>query len=128
MSSQWYSAILFRALCIILSAACLLHCVLTVLDPNRAGAQRCRQEQGTERSYAWSPGLQRPSPHTTIYGAHPQGMGPGCGISVEIIVKKNNLCSTIHNLIEYVVIFFELFKHILIMYKLHMFSSWNFCK
>lgn len=64
--------------------------VLAVLDLNGAGAQRCRQEQGAERSYAWSPGLQRPSSHTAIYGAHPQGTSLGSVINVAIIVKKNN--------------------------------------
>lgn len=76
-------------------------CVLTVVDLDGAGAQWCRQEQGAERSYARSPGLQRPSSHTALYGAHPQGMALGCGISVGIIVKKNNLCSSNHNLIQF---------------------------
>lgn len=97
-----------------------LHCFWTV-DLNRAGAQWCWQEQGAECSYAWSPGFQRPSSHTTIHGAHPQGMALGCGISVEIIVKKNNLCSTSHNLIEYVVIILEFFKFILVIFKLYTF-------
>lgn len=61
---------------------------MAVLDLNGAGAQWCRQEQGAERSYAWSPGLQRPSSHTAIYGAHPQGTSLGSEINVEIIVKK----------------------------------------
>lgn len=95
-----------------------MHCFWTVVDLNGAGAQWCWQEQGAERSYAWSSGLQRPSPHTTIHGAHPQGMVLGRGISVEIIVRKNNLCSTNHNLIEYIVIFFEL-----LMYKLYFFIT-----
>lgn len=45
----------------------------SVADLNRVGAQWCRQEQRAECSYAWSSGLQRPAPHTTIHGAHPQG-------------------------------------------------------
>lgn len=81
----------------------MVQCVLIVVDLDGAGAQWCRQEQGAERSYAGSPGLQRAAPHTAIYGAHPQGMGLRCAISV-IIVKKDNFCGIIHNQIHCVVI------------------------
>lgn len=65
-----------------------VHCFWTVVDINGAGAQWCWQEQGAERSYAWSSGLQRPSPHTTIHGAHPQGMALGRGISGDYCQEK----------------------------------------
>lgn len=64
---------------------CVLYFIFFVVDLNRVGAQWCWQEQRAECAYAWSPGLQRPSSHTTVYGAHPQGTSR---ISLDIIIVR----------------------------------------
>lgn len=52
----------------------LLSCVSNfVTDLNRVGAQWRWQEQRAKCSYAGPSGVQRPSPHTAVHGAHPQG-------------------------------------------------------
>ena len=51
--------------------ACVKFVLADSADPDGAGAQWRGPQQGAERPHAGPPGVQRPTPHPTLHGAHP---------------------------------------------------------